>query len=282
MCKICENTSSSLYQHQILKYDNRRSMSVSFGQYKGVKVDSRLYLKGNMLIMGAFGSYRSDFDCYYESQGLDIDDLKGSKSPDSYIKIEYCPFCGRKLDSTLYESTKAKDDIEELKSEIDYLENELRKNQILIRFTFDEPNRHEITEEFTINGKVHTQTRWVADAIGYDNKNPIILAEIFKKYDNIQIDINLKGGDSRGYGYQNNPEYKLDTPIKLNGSGMYQFWSYIYMITEKTYRKLAEFGYIKIDEEKLSILKKEQKNIEKQIQEKKTKIQELKKYLKEL
>lgn len=282
MCKICENTSSSLYQHQILKYDNRQSMSVSFGQYKGVKVDSRLYLNGNMLIMGASGSYRSDFDCYYESQGLDIDDLKGSNSPDSYIKIEYCPFCGRKLDSTLYETTKAKDDIKELTREIDHLENELKKNQILIRFIFDEPNRHEITEEFNINGKVHTQTRLVADTIGYDDKNPITLEEIFKKYDNVQIHINLKGGKSRGYGYVNDPEYKLDTPIKLNCSGMYQFWSYTYMITEKTYRQLGKLGYIKIDEEKLSILKKEQKDIETQIKTKKDKIKELKKYLKEL
>lgn len=276
MCEFCESKKAQ----QIMRYDNRKNMSVSFGQYKGVKVDSAVKMQGNMLLLSGWGSYRSDFDCYYESEGLDMDDERSARSNDIYIKIEYCPFCGKKLDSTLYETTKAKDDIEDLKEEIEHLENELCKNQILIRFTFDEPNRHEITEEFTINGKVHTQTRWVADAIGYDNKNPITLAEIFKKYDNIQIDINLKGGDSRGYGYHNDPEYKLDTPIKLNGSGMYQFYSYTYMITEKTYRKLVELGYIKIDEEKLSILKKEQKNIEEQIKDKKNKIKELKNYLK--
>ena len=83
MCKYCD----SLKENSLISYDNYKSMNVSFGQYRGVNVYGNIYMKGNMLSISCGGSYRSDFDCYAESEGLDIDNEYASNSEQNYIHI---------------------------------------------------------------------------------------------------------------------------------------------------------------------------------------------------
>ena len=92
MCKFCD----SKKEKNVLLYDNHNSMNIHYGQYQGVHVNASLTLKGNMLILNGSGNYRSRSDCYYEDQGLDCDGEFSKNASDEYIKIEYCPFCGKK------------------------------------------------------------------------------------------------------------------------------------------------------------------------------------------
>jgi hypothetical protein len=63
------------------------------GEHKGVCVYSNMYMQGNMLLLNGGGSYRSESDIYYESQGVEIDPEISAKSDMRYIKIDFCPFC---------------------------------------------------------------------------------------------------------------------------------------------------------------------------------------------
>lgn len=43
-------------------------------------------------MLDANGSYHSKSDCYYEDEGIDIDNENAINSKAEYIKIKYCPF----------------------------------------------------------------------------------------------------------------------------------------------------------------------------------------------
>lgn len=66
-------------------------------------------------MLDANGSYHSKSDCYYEDEGIDIDNENAINSKAEYIKIKYCPFCGKEIKSVLYGKTKANDEIAKLK-----------------------------------------------------------------------------------------------------------------------------------------------------------------------
>ena len=134
MCEFCENTKRPI---SLLNYDNRDSMRISFGQYQGVFVDADLKMLGNMLILGASGSYRSDFDCYYDAEGLDIDNTPGARSKNRYMQIKYCPFCGKEIKNTVFEKQKVNDDIYDLKRKLALLERDLKWEKMIINFTWN-------------------------------------------------------------------------------------------------------------------------------------------------
>ena len=117
MCKFCENSSS----HQIFDYDNTEERPIRYGQYSGVGIYSSLRMQGNMLLLDSEGSYRSEADCYYETAGVEVDDKLSESCKPSIIKINYCPFCGNKINSTEYEKESLTRELSSIKLDISCL-----------------------------------------------------------------------------------------------------------------------------------------------------------------
>lgn len=132
MCKYCNDNKLK----NLLSYDNIESMSTCMGQHKGVNVYSNMYMQGNMLLIDGGGSYKSESDIFYESQGIELDSEISAKDEMSYIKIEFCPFCGRKLDSKDYEIRKAADDQNKLKCEMEWLKLDMKDAQLYAQITW--------------------------------------------------------------------------------------------------------------------------------------------------
>ena len=116
-----------------MSYDNADSRPTSFGQYSGVGVTADLKMNGNCLSLEVWGRYRSQSSCYYDSEGLDIDDDATSDDVDpKTLKINFCPFCGRNLqEDKTYIKTLAKTKLPKLKEEKKALKH-LRKNVKII------------------------------------------------------------------------------------------------------------------------------------------------------
>lgn len=117
MCEFCESNEI----RTIGSYSNHDSMDIYFDQYKGVSVYSYLEMKKDMLLLSGSGNYRSGHDCYYESEGLDCDGENSKNSKPKLIKIQYCPFCGRKLDSIEYEKECATRELPKINKLLDKL-----------------------------------------------------------------------------------------------------------------------------------------------------------------
>ena len=265
MCKFCDKNK----ENSLVSYDNKKNMDISFGQYQGVNVYGTVYMKGNMLSITCGGSYRSAFDCYYESEGLDCDSEGSSNSKPKYIKIAYCPFCGRKLDSHAYEKQKAKDNIAILKNKLKWLEQDLRDYNIVI------------TCHWHCNKKVLSGN--FDDELEYDNKNPLNITEISKAFPKVSIDIYYghpqKGKYKQIYNLQ---EFTLNTKINYISFYKDRYHSNDYQIDDKTYFKLIELGYLTHNENKYNALKNKQKEIQTKITNIKKEITELQQYLKTL
>lgn len=135
MCKFCDSG-----KKELMYFDNRDSMRTSFGQYMGVSVDAYVYLEGNMLSLNSYGNYRSDGDCYYETQGIDSDGEDSSKHEASIVKLTYCPFCGKKLAEGVYEAEDAKRHIRELAESIEICESAIERNFNVCFFYFTRQN----------------------------------------------------------------------------------------------------------------------------------------------
>ena len=103
MCEFCESEKPV----EVGYYSNSDSLDIAYGQYKGVHVYAELEIKKDMLLLSGRGNYRSASDCYYESEGLECDGEYSHNSKAKPIKIQYCPFCGRKIDSVEYEKELA-------------------------------------------------------------------------------------------------------------------------------------------------------------------------------
>ena len=176
MCKFCDSG-----KKELMYFDNRDSMRTSFGQYMGVSVDAYVYLEGNMLSLNSYGNYRSDSDCYYESQGIDSDGENSSKHEASIVKLTYCPFCGKKLAEGFYESEDARRHIRDLSESIMICESVLKHNFNVCFF------------EFTRNDVKHDNEYWQKTALTLEDD---LKCCIYSEYPSMKVtksdDVNWK------------------------------------------------------------------------------------------
>lgn len=293
MCKFCDN----LIKTNLMHYDNYDSMRISYGQYSGVNVQSNLYIDGNMLILDANGSYRSRSDCYYEAEGLDINNERSYNSKADYIKIKYCPFCGKEIKSVLYEKTKTNDEIIELKNKLKELKSDLDYSNMFINFEWSLNKRtpeeidkmvEEHRKEVEAKGWKFTGRDSYAERVqyyGYDEKyydNPLTLKELKEKFSNVKGDI-IYGNVREDDRYGDLPDkFTLDTKIRSGSYFHPTYYARTYILTDKMYEKLAELGYIQKNDSKYNAMVKKREKINKEIEKTKNKLNELKEYLNSL
>lgn len=293
MCKFCDN----VIKINLMHYDNHDAMGISYGQYSGVNVQSNLYINGNMLILDGNGSYRSRSDCYYEAEGLDIENESAYNSKAEYIKIKYCPFCGKEIKSVLYEKTKTSNEIIELKNKLKELKKDLYYQNMFINFEWSLNKRtpeeidkmvEEERKEVEARGWKFTGAKSYAESIqyyGYDEKyfdNPLTLKELKEKFSNVKGDIiygNVREDDRFG---DLPDKFTLDTKIRSYSYFRPTYYSHTYILTDEMYEKLAELGYIKKNDSKYNAMIKKREKIKKEIEKTKNKINELKEYLNSL
>lgn len=293
MCEFCDNLDKTNLMH----YDNHDSMGVYCGQYSGVNVQSNLYIKGNMLILDGNGSYRSRSDCYYETEGLEIENERAYDSKANYIKIKYCPFCGKEIKSVLYEKTKTNDEIIWLKNKLKELKTDLDYSNMFINFKWSLNKRtpeeidkmvEEHKKEVEAIGWKFTNIESYIEGIqyyGYIEKyydNPLTLKELKEKFTDVKGDI-IYGDVREDDRYGDLPDkFTLNTKIR---SGTYfrpTYYARTYILTDKMYEKLAELGYIQKDDSKYNDMIKKRETIKKEIEKVNNKLNELNEYLNSL
>ena len=290
MCEFCDN----LTETNLMHYDNYDAMRISYGQYSGVNVQANLYINGNMLILDGNGSYRSRSDCYYEDEGLEIDNEKAHNSNADYIKIKYCPFCGKEIKSVLYEKTKTNDEIIELKDKLKELKKDLDYSNMFINFEWSLNKRtpeeidkmvEEERAEVEAKGWKFTGAKSYVDSIQYYgyiekyNDNPFTLKELKEKFTNVKGDI-IYGDVREECKYGDLPDkFTLDTKIRSYSYFRPTEYSCTYILTDKMYEKLAELGYIQKNDSKYNAMIKRRNKINKEIEKTKNKLNELKEYL---
>ena len=136
MCEYCNKKNNI----SLLNYNNAKNMNVCCGQHRGVNVYSTVSMQGNVLFLDANGSYRSNSDCYYEEQGIDSPNEYANHANKSYIKIEFCPFCGKKLDSNLYEVLELKKKKANVEKKIKKIRDKLPNMKLFCQFVlYDYP-----------------------------------------------------------------------------------------------------------------------------------------------
>lgn len=277
MCKFCD----SLKEKSLVSYDNSKNMNISYGQHQGVNVYGIVYMKGNMLSIGCGGSYRSRSDCYYEDEGLDCDNENANDSNNSYIHIQYCPFCGRKLEDHTYEKQKANDDIKELKEKLKWLEQDLRDYSLVVVCDWF-CNKRILHNVEIWPGELGDRTEY--DYIEYKNDSPLTLNQISKKFPKISLKVyyGCPQKEWNKYIRAKLPSFTFNTKIKTNWYGAGTYSSCDYALTDEMYFKLVELGYINHNKEKYDDLKKEQEIIMKDIINVKKNIKKLEHYLKTL
>ena len=257
MCDFCDNIRAKI----LLEYDNRDSMNISYDQHSGVNVHANLNMKGNMLILHAGGSYRSRSDCYYESWDIECDNEYARPSSDVYIQIEYCPFCGKKIKSNLYEQESTKDEIKELKKSLKALEEDRKYANMFIRFSWVLRDNQDFVNCYETS---HT------------------IKELAEKFDNLKSSIQYGEDDEEDRWGEFPKTLSLDTKIQSGSFFRPTFYGAAYFLPDEVYEQLSELGYIKPNDKKLKTLKNKQKKIEKKIQETKEKIKKLEEYYKTL
>jgi len=294
MCKFCDDLTGK----NILNYDNRDNMSISYGQYKGVNVYGSVYMQGNMLTLAGGGSYRSEFDCYYEAEGLDdCDGESAHRSKESYIQIKYCPFCGKEIKSVLYEKTKTNDEIIELKNKLKEIKIDLDYSNMFINFEWNINKRtpeeidkmvEEHRKEVEAHGWKFVNVESYIESIqyyGYIEKysdNPFTLKEIKEKFHNIKGDI-IYGDVREDCKYGDLPDkFTLNTKIRLHSYFRPTYYSRTYILTDEMYEKLAKLGYIQKNDSKYNAMIKKKEKIKKEIEKVNNKLNELKEYLNSL
>ena len=274
MCKFC----NSIKEQALVSYDNEDSMNISCGQYQGVNVFGTVYMKGNMLSIACGGSYRSKSDCYYDAQGLDCDNENSNNSKPNYIKIEYCPFCGRKLDSLVFEKKKTRDTIVELKEKLKWLEQDLRDYSLTVVCEWY-CNKRVLHNVEVWPGEFKDRTEY--DYIEYKNDNPLTFNEIIEKFPKVSLRAyyGCPQDDWNRCIRSELPHFTLDTKIKCAGYFLGEYHSYDYKLSDDMYFKLVELGHIKHNENKYNELKKMQESIHNKINKINSKIKKLEKYL---
>lgn len=252
MCQYCNNDKD----HQLMHYDNRSSMNVYYGQYQGVMVASSLVMKGNMLMMSAGGNYRSRSDCYYEDMGIDCDGQGANRGKAACIKIKYCPFCGKELNSKAFENKSVLDKIDKAKEELNALKRQLEKTTVYAIFRFPVDKR-----------KVNKLNEIIGKQI------PMGLEELYSFFGAVKVDVKFIA--------------QTFTPRQIVGgklvlsTGYAEYAStYPYALTDEQYMRLEELGYLKVDIDKLSKLRMKRIHLNTKILQLYSKIDSLKKKLK--
>ena len=290
MCEFCDNLTKTNLMH----YDNHDTMGISYGQYSGVNVQSNLYINGNMLILDGNGSYRSRSDCYYEDAGLEINNERAHNSKADYIKIKYCPFCGKEIKSVLYEKTKTNDEIIELKDKLKELKKDLDYSNMFINFEWSLNKRtpeeidkmvEEHRKEVEAIGWQFVNINSYIESIqyyGYIEKyfdNPLTLKELKEKFSNVKGDI-IYGDVREDCKYGDLPDkFTLDTKIRSGSYFRPTYYGCTYTLTDEMYEKLAELGYIQKNDSKYNAMIKKREKLKKEIEKTKNKLNELKEYL---
>ena len=265
MCKFCE----SKKEQCILSYDNHKGMNIYMDQYQGVMVYGSLYMNGNMLSLDAHGNYRSHFDCYYETEGIDCDGVYSKDSKSSYIKIKYCPFCGKEIKSTIFEKQETEDKINELQNKVYELKNELNFSQVHINVKLSKVSSDEVEEK---------------KLFGYKKDNGILFEDLFKYFDKNQINIQLIYGINKKR-YISDSCYPALNPDSKMYSGNFccgKLYFDTYVLKDSLYKEYINKGLIKGDEEKYKKLRDHQIKINNQIKKLNKEIKNLKIYLKTL
>jgi predicted transcriptional regulator len=262
MCKYCNPKDKSPVS--ILNYDNSDSVDTYYGQLCGVMVSSSLTMEGDKLSLNGFGSYRSRSDCYYEDNGLDIDNECSNESKQSYIQIKYCPFCGRKLESTVYEKTSLTDKREELHNRMTELSKKLDSEYVI--FDVDWPQSRKLNED------------------GMPELTP---AEIKKAAGRKKMRVSVR------YGYEPEPGWRniaysipiLSSPNdKIRPSSYMCGWyqSNQYRLTDEMYQELADMKFFEPNPDKFNKMLEKRVRIQKKIEDVSSEIQEIDKRLSEL
>ena len=260
MCKFCDSKKPT----NILKYDNLDSMSVSYGQYKGVSIFSDVTMHGDMLSLSANGNYRSSGDCYYEDCGLECDGVNAHHSAPTYINIKYCPFCGKELKKGVYDIQVANDRIKVLEEEIKRLKQDLNCEVCVVSLTWKSKNSkyEEYREENT-------------------------LSEIMERF------VDVKGGVMFGVSksdrmyFNTTKGYPVLTPETKIQCGTYctpKYYANQYQVKEAFFDKLVEYGIVGAEKKDKGFekLKKNVNRIKKDIIKKNAEIKELKERIKQL
>ena len=239
-----------------MHYDNRSSMNVYYGQYQGVMVASSLVMKGNMLMMSAGGNYRSRSDCYYEDLGIDCDGQGANRGKTACIKINYCPFCGKKLDSKVFENKSVQDKIDKAKEELAALKAQLDRTTVyaIFRFPVDKRKANKLNE---IIGR----------------QIPMGLEELYSFFGAVKADVKFVAQTFT-------PRQIVDGKLVLSTGYAEYASTYPYALTDEQYMRLEELGYLKVDINKLSKLQVKRLNLNSKILQLHCKIDSLKKKLK--
>lgn len=117
MCKYCDKIETTTLCH----YDN----GVGCGSKCGIGVSAWIQMKGNTLRVSGAGRRWTEADDYYESWGLEVDGEAAPRSQDEIVKINYCPFCGKKITDDTFEKETAKKEIPLIEKKLKSL-NELK------------------------------------------------------------------------------------------------------------------------------------------------------------
>jgi len=252
MCQYCNNNKD----HQLMHYDNRSSMNVYYGQYQGVMVASSLVMKGNMLMMSAGGNYRSRSDCYYEDMGLDCDGQGANRGKAACIKIKYCPFCGKELNSKVFENKSVQDKIDKAKEELNVLKRQLEKTTLyaIFRFPVDKRKANKLNE---IIGK----------------QIPMGLEELYNFFGAVKVDVKFIAQTFT-------PMQIVDGKLVLSTGDTKYASTYPYALTDEQYMRLGELSYLIVDIDKLSKLRMKRIHLNTKILQLYSKIDSLKKKLK--
>lgn len=263
MCKFCDSNK----EKDILSYNNHDSMNVYYGQYQGVSIYADLSMKGNMLILNASGSYRSRSDCYYEDEGIDCDGEHSNDSQGKYVKIKFCPFCGKKLDSTEFEKKDTEDTIKSLEKKLKKAQTQLEQLGLHVAFTL-------ITKEEEAYKKAYEMI--------WESKLNLTL-ETMKNLGEVKVSLEFGNNEPRFYEY---PPFDAKVGASFSqssyDSGKGKFYGIYYCITEKQYDMLVNMGFISKNNKKLKEMKEKQANLQEDIKNMENKLEKLKNKLKKL
>ena len=106
MCEFCDG------EHKLIaSYSNKDVLKDGM---IGVSSSAYLDMKGDMLSIDSCGSYFSELDYYYDDE-LDVDPKMAPRTHPSLIKLNYCPFCGKKLDTHFYEEEFCKQHLTQIR-----------------------------------------------------------------------------------------------------------------------------------------------------------------------
>ena len=267
MCKFCEDKNGC----NILWYSNRSSMNVYCGQYQGVGANASLNMIGNMLELHANGSYRSQSDCYYESEGLEIDDKYSANAKPSYMKISYCPFCGRKLESKIFEKTILQDQIQELEVELQSRKEKLNKLHICIRFDWNYPGK-----KITIYDLSYCDERYKNGM----KEQSVPINTLLERGAKVSCEMHC-GNIHPGFGAERKEEFDFEKEVECTYCWWNKYETDWYYTNEKTLNKLQKLGLInRISRKDIKEMNAKREEIIKEITAFENKINELNEKLK--